>query len=300
MADMFSPSYATISGLVEGDTIARKAGVKVGDFIVAVNGQGFRRFAPDYPADELDNLSKALDVVTLSDDNVVHGKTGENYAALLAKIKEIKAQNGDPPLVLTLERHGWDARAHSWARFLKARNDDVPASMMMIQLHEMWKAKTFPIDLTTPGLQELLKLKAVSEVDVTEVPTVYVNYGKLQQLEEKVSPNEVVKAFVIFTEMMLQRAPDPRSPKTCQFIDLTGVSITQGFRVDILKQIYAAFEPNYPETLKKMVMYPVSKTVVSEGIVVNERPWYSFAYLTPFLCILSLGIHIQDALELCQ
>jgi hypothetical protein len=26
-------------------------------------------------------------------------------------------------------------------------------------------------------------------------------------------------------------------------------------------QIYAAFEPNYPETLSKMIMYPVSKTV---------------------------------------
>jgi len=258
---MFVPSYATISGLVEGDTIARKAGVQVGDFIVAVNGSGFRRFAPDYPAGELDNLSKALDEMTLSDDTVVHGKTGENYAALLAKIKEVKAA-GDPPLCLSLERHGWDARSHSWARFLKARNDDVPAAMMMIQNHETWKQTTFPIDLTSPGIQELLKLKAVSEIDVTEIPTVYVNYGKLQQLEGKVSPDEVVKAFVIFTEMMLHRAPDPRSPKTCQFIDLSGVSITQGFRVDVLKQIYAAFEPNYPETLQKMVMYPVSKTVV--------------------------------------
>ena len=262
MADMFVPGYATISGLVEGDTIARKAGVKVGDFIVAVNGQGFRRFAPDYPADELDNLTKALDVATLTDDAVLHGTTGENYAAVLAKIKDVKGKAGDPPLVLTLERHGWDARAHSWARFLKARDNDVPAAMMMMQNHETWKEKMFPIDLTSPGIQELLKLKAVSEVDVTEIPTVYVNYGKLQKLEEKVSPNEVVKAFVIFTEMMLQLAPDPRSPKTCQFIDLSGVSITQGFRVDILKQIYAAFEPNYPETLQKMVMYPVSKTVV--------------------------------------
>lgn len=261
-ADMFVPSYATISGLVEGDTIARKSGVQVGDFIVAVNGSGFRRFAPDYPADQLDNLSKELDEVTLSDDTVVHGKSGENYAALLKKIKEIKATGGNPPLFLSLERHGWDARSHSWARFLKARNNDVPAAMMMIQNHEQWKETTFPIDLTSLGIQELLKSKAVSEIDVTDIPTVYVNYGKLQQLEDKVAPDEVVKAFVIFTEMMLQRAPDPRSPKTCQFIDLSGVSITQGFRVDVLKQIYAAFEPNYPETLQKMVMYPVSKTVV--------------------------------------
>ena len=264
---MFVPSYATVSGLVEGDTIARQAGVQVGDFIVAVNGTGFRRFAPDYPSDELENLTKTLDQVTLSDDAVVSMKSGENYAALLAKIKEIKSS--DIPLFLSLERHGWDARAHSWARFLKARDNDVPAAMMMIQNHEAWKTKTFPIDLTAPGIQSLLNQKAITEVDgVTEIPTVYVNYGKLQSLEEQVSPQDVVQTFVIFTEMMLSRSRDATCPKTCQFIDLSGVSITQGFRVDILKQIYAAFEPNYPETLHKMVLYPVSKTMVRPYI------WY--------------------------
>jgi hypothetical protein len=297
MADMFVPSYATVSGLVEGDTIARQAGVQVGDFIVAVNGAGFRRFAPDYPASELENLTKSLEEVTLSDDAVVSKKVGDNYAALLAKIKEIKSS--EAPLFLSLERHGWDARAHSWSRFLKARDNDVPAAMMMIQNHEAWKTKTFPIDLTAPGVQSLLKLKAVSEVDVTEIPTVYVNYGKLQSLESEVKPEEVVQTFVIFTEMMLQRAPDPRCPKTCQFIDLSGVSITQGFRVDILKQIYAAFEPNYPETLHKMVMYPVSKTVV--------RPWlcilccgYIYIYCHLLYSHSIKGIYIENALEFCQ
>lgn len=41
-------------------------------------------------------------------------------------------------------------------------------------------------------------------------------------------------------------------------IDLSDVSITSGFRVENLKKIYSVFEPNYPETLSKMVMYPVS------------------------------------------
>ena len=266
---MFIPSYATVSGLVEGDTVARRSGMAVGDCIVAVNGQGFRRFAPDYPEDELENLSKDLEATTLEEGSsnmsaVSSLKTGENYAALLNRIKEIK-KAGNPPLLLSLERYGWDSRVHAWARFLAARDNNVPAAMLMLQNHELWKETTFPIDLTQEGIQELLKLKAVSEVDITgsgNIPTVYVNYGKLQQLEGKVSPEHVVKVFVIFTEMMLKTAPDPRTAKTCQFIDLSGVSISQGFRVDILKQIYATFEPNYPETLQKMVMYPVSKTVV--------------------------------------
>lgn len=44
-------------------------------------------------------------------------------------------------------------------------------------------------------------------------------------------------------------------------IDLSGVTITSGFRVDLLKHIYNVFEPNYPETLNKMVMYPVSNVL---------------------------------------
>lgn len=44
-------------------------------------------------------------------------------------------------------------------------------------------------------------------------------------------------------------------------VDLSGVTITSGFRVDMLKMIYNVFEPNYPETLNKMVMYPVSNVL---------------------------------------
>jgi hypothetical protein len=304
---MFIPSFATVSGLVDGETVARKSGVKVGDFLVAVNGEGCRRFAPDFKNDELENLTKDLENVTVSDDKVLHLKKGENYAAILNKIKEIKQNADGPPLELALERHGWDARAHSWARFLTARDNDVPQAMMMLQNHEEWKEKNFPIDLTC--IQEVLKLKAVSEIDISSIPTVYVNYAKLQQLEGH--PDDVVKAFVIFTELMLSRAADPRTPKTCQFIDLSGVSISSGFRVDVLKLIYQTFEPNYPETLQKMVMYPVSKTVVCTIYIclLSCFSWYSwmkqkhknpFHSQPPFLNIHSLGHDIQNALEFCQ
>mmetsp|Transcript_7433 Transcript_7433/g.15511 ORF Transcript_7433/g.15511 Transcript_7433/m.15511 type:complete len:146 (-) Transcript_7433:132-569(-) len=73
-----------------------------------------------------------------------------------------------------------------------------------------------------------------------------------------ITADDVTNAFVMFTERMLRKAKDPRHPKTCQFIDLSDVSITSGFRVESLKKIYSVFEPNYPETLYKMVMYPVS------------------------------------------
>lgn len=265
---MFYPGYAVIGKLLKGETVARKFGVTVGDCIVAVNGAGFRRFAPDFKPDDIEYINKEEEKVDVKLDNAVV-PAGEAYNQLLAKIKAIKASAPDPPLILTLERYGWDARCNSWPRFLLARENNVPDAMMMQQQHEQWKSETFPIDLTKAGLQEIFKQKAISEINVESIaskdfpPTVYINYGKLQAMEKagEITADEVVEAFIIFTERMLSESDDPRSPRTCQFIDLSGVSITGGFRVETLKRIYKVFEPNYPETLFKMVMYPVSSMV---------------------------------------
>ena len=272
--EMFSPSYASIGKLVEGETIARTCGVKVGDCIVAVAGDGFRRFKADYDDDDLEDVTKDIEGISVEDNvveedakerkgNVLSGlKEGEGYSALLGKIKEVKkAADPENPLVLALERYDWDARANAWPRFLTARDGDVPAAMAMMQEHEQWVESQFPIDLTNQGLQHVLKEKAVSMIDIENndlPPTVYVNFSKLQAMETDHSPKDVVDAFVVFTETLLAMAPDPRRPRTSQFIDVSGASISSGLRVDILKQVYAAFEPNYPETLHKMVMYPVS------------------------------------------
>jgi len=275
-AEMFTPCYAAIARLLDGDTIARKSGVQAGDCIVAVNGQGYRRFKPDYADDELEDLTAAVEGISVSADDddeakknkaaVLTGKkAGEHYAAILDKIKEVKkAADAANPLVLSLERYGWDARVNSWPRFLVAREGQVPEAMMMIQEHEAWRDAKFPIDLTKKGLQDVFKAKAVAEVDVGHEdlpPTVYVNFSALQKLEADHDPQDVVDAFIVYTELLLSRSADPRAPKASQFIDLTGVSISSGLRVDILKQVYGAFEPNYPETLQKMVMYPVSTMV---------------------------------------
>lgn len=307
---MFNPAYAVIGKLLEGETVAKKAGVKVGDCIVAINQEGYRRFAPDFPEDGLEDLSQTMTKLDLSAEQkkvknrVVTGKApGEVYNDLLAKIKEVK-KTADPndPLTLYIERYGWDAGPNSWGRFLAARDGDVPAAMQMQQTHEAWKTATFPIDLTSPALQSILKLRAISEIDVGKVPTVYVNYAKLQSLENEQKPEDVVTAFVIATEIVLGKCDDPRQPKSCQLVDLTGVGISSGFRVDILKkvsdpfplpiryltgyshifhrQIYASFEPNYPETLEMMIMYPVSKTVayMAKTLLsfVNERTQKKF------------------------
>jgi hypothetical protein len=277
---MFAPGFATIGRLLDGETVARKCGVQVGDAIVAVNSQGFRRFAADYKDDELDNLSE--ESYAKHDGAVLRLGQGEAYRQLMQKIKAIKAA-GNPALSLSLERHGWDAKINSWPRFLEARDRDVPAAMKMMQLHEQWRVETFPIDLTRDGVQEVLRLKAVAEIDTRQnsniPPTVYVNFSKLQSMES-ISPDDVTKAFVIFTELMLQRSKDPCTPKTCQFIDLSGVTISSGFRVDMLKRIYKVFEPNYPETLSKMVMYPVSamlaKTAKTLLNFVNEKTQKKF------------------------
>lgn len=299
--EMFLPGYASIGGLVDGFTLARKSGVEMGDCLVAVNAEGFRRFPPDFENSDLTDITRGLDLLTTNDgDNdteeekelkkqlkgkVITGKGGgESYQLLLSRIKEIKSST--EPLVLSLERYTWDSRVHSWSRFLSARNGNVPQSMTMIQAHERWRQDFFPINLTEPSLQSVFKAHAVSEVDVGNVnipAAVYVNYAKLQGLARvgsgasRSSPTamDVVKAFVVYTEVLLSRSSDPRRPKTCQFIDLTGVSMKQGLRVDVLKKIYATFEANYPETLEKMVMFPVSKMAASTAGVmlsfVNEN-----------------------------
>lgn len=217
--DMFCPGFAVIGKVLPGDTVAKRAGVAVGDVIVAVNGQGFRRFAPDYKSEEAKNLNGDDEEQVQLDNNVV--SPGSAYNDMLAKIKSVKAAS-DPPLILSLERYDWDAQPNSWRRFLAARDGKVPDAMMMAQAHQSWREQTFPVDLTGAGIQKILKSKAVSEVHVDSEedhpPCVYVNYGSLINLQSSgdISSDDVTNAFVMFTERMLRKAKDPRNPKTCQ------------------------------------------------------------------------------------
>lgn len=287
--EMFLPSYATIGKLLEGDTVAKRCHVAVGDCIVAVNGLGFRRFPIECEESDIVDLTPKIEKMKISTSNsslsktyedqnlhrVLKGKNDECYAALLKCIKEAKSsQTKEKPFILRLERYGWDSRVHSWRRFLAARDGDVQLATSMIEEHEKWKKSFFPIDVSQLGIQAVLQARAISEIDLQRtkkqqqkdtqcIPTVYVDFGKLQTLEsnKKCTAEDVVNAFVIFTETLLSRAPDPRNPKTCQFIDLTRSRLSTGLRVTLLKKIYSAFEPNYPETLHKMVMYPVSRVV---------------------------------------
>lgn len=274
--EMFSPGFAQIGRLLDGETVARRSGVEVGDVIVGVNGSGFRRFASEF--DEKDVINLSVDYHIPNDNTVLHLGRGESYDALLTKIKTIKSA-GSPPLVLSLERYKWDAKVNSWPRFLEARDGDVPAAMKMLQDHEKWKTQNLPMDLTRDGLQEVLRLKAVAEIYVgtNQLPAVYVNFSKLQAMNN-ISFDDACKVFLIFTELMLKRSKDPRNPKINHFVDMTGVSVSS--RVELFRKIYEIFEPNYPETLSKMVMYPVS-TVLGTTIrtllkFVNEKTMKKF------------------------
>lgn len=291
--EMFLPGYASVGGMIDGPTLALRSGVKVGDYIVAVNGEGYRRFPPDFRDGDLEDVTEGLDLLSVENHNDNNGgdgddeegererkrslkgrsiagkKSGEVYTQLLAKIREVKSSSD--PLVVSMERYMWDSRVHSWSRFLSARNGNVPEAMTMIQAHERWRNEFFPIDLTKPSLQQLLKVHAVSEIDIAsddegKYPVVYIDFAKLQTMGAESSDNtlsmDVVQAFVVYTETLLSKSVDPRRPKTSQFVDLTGVSIKQGLQAGILKQLYATFEPNYPETLEKMVLYPVPKIMV--------------------------------------
>lgn len=261
----FVPGYAVVSK-VFNEGMALEGGVQVGDFLVAVNGKGFRRFAPDYGPEEAEELTPDIKVNL---DHRVFPSDEVPYLKLVQTIKWHKAESTyEEPLILTFERYSWDARPHAWERFYEARNQNVAEAMSLWQDHQRWKAATFPISLMTPGLQKILRHRAVSEIHVekAELPaTVYVNYGALMRMygASEITADDIVLAFVLFTERMLAKAPDPRNVKTCQFIDLSSVSYSSGFRSDVLKIIYNVFEPNYPETLQKMVMYPVSTVFVS-------------------------------------
>lgn len=285
---MFVPGYAVIDKVFD-EGVAFQAGVLPGDILVAVNGVGYRRFAPDYEHEEV--LEMHPDVKVLQDHRVVTPEEVADdyedqvegarkiYDTLLDDIKVQKGKStADTPLVLTLERYTWDARPHAWARFLTAREGNIPDAMTMWQNHQNWKLEMFPIRLTKPGLQRILRQKAVSEIRVehAELPgTVYVNYGRLLKMlyASEITAEDIVLAFVLFTERMLSRAANPRTAKTSQFIDLTSVSYASGFRADVLKVIYNVFEPNYPETLHRMVMYPSSTVFVSamkDSLITNS------------------------------
>ena len=305
--EMFSPGYASVANLITSDdnqaTLAQQAGVRIGDYITASNNLGFRRFPPDFKEEELQDVTEGIDLINFAQDDVHNDlsssaqeeaesngdemkekkqqlkdrvltskKPGDSYEALLTKIRQVKTSS-EEPLLVSMERYSYDSRVHSWSRFLSARNGNVPSAMTMIQAHERWRSEYFPIDLTTEGLQRVLKAHAVSEIDVSEEreisACVYIDFAKLQSLrsvdieENEALTDDVIKAFVMYTETLLAKSLDPRRPKSCQFVDLTGVSLKQGLHAKLLRKLYGTFEPNYPETLEKMVMYPVPKIMVS-------------------------------------
>jgi hypothetical protein len=214
---------------------------------------------------------------------VIHSnKVGESYNKLLLTIRNIKCNatadhptnnNNNNPLSITLERYGWDTRVHSWSRFVSANNGNVPMAMSAIQSHERWRSEFFPIDLTEMNLQHLLNSHAVSIIDPSRRHGNSNNEGNNNHIDEQqlmIGPDtdtlldNVVRAFVIYTETLLSNSPDPRCPTTSQFVDLSGVSLRDGLlrTPGMLKKLYAIFEPNYPETLDKMILYPVPKLMV--------------------------------------
>lgn len=318
-SELFNPAYATVDRLIHGDTIARKCGVEVGDCIVAVNGEGFRRFAPDYDENgEIEELMTNLDgsvsisfdndndndnandsknenddenddekkeskeTETLEKENSNHDSEslrhklkyrvipsgingGEAYKALLSQIQKVKGAN-DPnnPLLLSLERYGWDSRVNAWPRFIKARNNNVPLAMKMIQEHEQWKQTAFPIDLRRPCLNIVFKSNAIAEIKLEgsiSPPTIYVDLGRLMAFEgSMVKSIDIIDAFIIDMELALSNSMDCTNPKINHFIDLTGVDL-KSFRTTLVREIHDIFEANYPETLHKLVIYPCTRAM---------------------------------------
>ena len=292
----------TVLRLVDGDSLARRAGAIPGDCIVCVNGEGYRRFPPDYPDKELEHLNGEPEELTeeqvlLRSETLTAFAVGEHYNTILQIIKDIKAAS-DPenPLILQLERHGWDAKAHSLLRFLTSTNFDVVDAMGMLEQHEQWREAFFPIDLTAHSLQQTIALGAISEVCIdVDAPTIYINYAKVLNatfMDESTKKHlmlvdfaavkkwpkveDAVTTMIMYMELLLGRAPDPTKPKVCHLIDLSSLKVTKDLNVDLIRAIYETLEAQYPETLSKIILYPIDAKLVKHKVSGLYKPTESF------------------------
>jgi len=273
-----------------------------GDCIVCVNGQGYRRFPPDYPDKDLERVGGKHEIVESEEQAAAKETTltgldqRQHYRTVLKVMKESSA--GDVPLTLQLERHGWDSKAHSFERFLVANDGDVVNAMGMLERHMQWREQFFPVDLTSPSLQETIKLNAICDVCINNsdnAPTIFINYEKLLNattLEESTKKHlmlvdfaavkrwptidDVVTTIIMYTDLLMATAPDPTKPKICHFIDLSSLEVTMELNVQLIKAIYAAWEPHYPETLSKLVFYPVNATLAKHPVSGIYAPTQSF------------------------
>lgn len=76
--EMMAPGFASIGALLEEDhhqpssssssSLARKYGVKVGDYIVGINGVGYRRFPPDFPYETLEDVTLLPPPLAIDDE----------------------------------------------------------------------------------------------------------------------------------------------------------------------------------------------------------------------------------------
>jgi hypothetical protein len=287
------------------------------------------------------------------------------YRQLLEKIKAVQLASGDPPLTLTLIRYDWDARPFAWRRFLlaaeavssstlssslsslsttisstttttpiKKNNNVVPEALRRHQNHLQWRNETFPVDISSPGVQAIFSTRTIASIhrttnttddnedehengtdtsaatdtaaagdhhhhhnknNVAVVPVVYVNYGRLLRLLEPagtITATDVRHALLVVTEQMLAAScnggggGDPRFPSVTLLIDVSSVSSSSQslssdgagaggsvtalstlfqptvLRVDLWRDLYRTFEPNYPETLHQLIVYPVNAVLV--------------------------------------
>jgi hypothetical protein len=365
--------------------------IRPGDMIIAINGRGLRRFAYQ-EGDEIEmemeinsnnNTTKTEIIIpppttTIELDHAVvpPGTMGGGYRQLLEKIKAVQLAGGDPPLTLTLIRYDWDARPFAWRRFLlaaaasassslssslsmtttskKINNNIVPEALRRHQNHLQWRNETFPVDISSPGVQAIFSTRTIASVHITNdkidddenddengtdtgattataaagnhhhhhhpnthnnnnsvvLPVVYVNYGRLLKLLEPVgtiTATDVRHALLVVTEQMLAAScsgrnnhnNDPRFPSVSLLIDVSSMMTTSSsttsssqsvsssdsggggggssvtttalssllfqpavLRVDLWRDLYRTFEPNYPETLHQLIVYPVNPVLV--------------------------------------
>ncbi|KAL3809287.1 hypothetical protein ACHAXA_001664, partial [Cyclostephanos tholiformis] len=236
---------------------------------------------------------------------VTSSSSGKSYDKLLLHICNIKSASSTSksssspknknvvynPLILLLEQYSWDSRVHSWKwQRPDGHGCDTKTREVLIGI--------FPIDLTFLSLLHLFRSRAVSVIDqqwetamakdhsnVDDVNcggddnvkalVLYIPFKTLQQsgVDTDISydtlSDNTIRAFVVYTEMLLSKSPDPGSLKMSHFVDLTNISLKDSILGSLcpllsesLLKLYGVFKLNYPKTLKRLVVYPVPKLLV--------------------------------------
>ena len=315
--EVAAPSgFAVVNKLADTANDETKSKLRPGDVLVSVNGESV---APDELQLPRERVLSA-DMFEIGDEQKEEAWRRRSsivgFDAVMERIK-LHDRTEENPLVLTFTRPHFAEPSIAYPRFFEARQRDSALAVMMLHANKTWRNSFFPLMLEeldyitcTSAIQTVLSHQILPKL---KNPILYINVSNLLDLDlpppdgifadltisgapEAAAPKQrrssisqedlklenIVKSFVYQTEQILLSAGDVRSPKISQLIDFEGMSLSQLGKIKIIRQLYAIFEANYPETLVSCCFFPTNSILAatlnfSLGFV-NEKTKNKFVF----------------------